>query len=99
MSMNGLVKGFRGGNVRNGKTQFPQYEARKARADVRKAVSDARTPEEQLKNLDRAGLTAVKERLKLAKRIRARDEKVAPVEGKKSKNAKGQASGSPATSK
>jgi hypothetical protein len=100
MSMNG-IRGPRGGNARNGRTTFPQYEARKARAAERKAVSDARTPEEQLKRLDAAGLPAVKERAKLAKRIAAREaaKQQKPAESKpekKTKVAKGQASGSPA---
>ena len=103
MSMNGAIRGFRGGNARNGRTTFPQYEARKARAAERLAASATRTPEEQLKRLDAAGLPAVKERAKLAARIKARDEakklaeapKAAKPE-KKSKAAKGQASGSPA---
>ncbi len=35
----------------------------------RQAEADARTPKQQLKRLDRAGLTAKKEREKIAKKI------------------------------
>ena len=101
MSMNGMtIRGSRGGNARNQKTTFPHVVARQERAAARKLISDARTPEEQLKRLDAAGLPAQKERAKLAARIVAREEaKKAPAktEKKTTKTAKGQASGSPAS--
>lgn len=90
MSVNG-IRGFRGGNARNSKTTFPQVEARRASAAARKAVSDARSPEEQLAMLDRAGLVAAKERAKLAARIAARTESST----KPKKSAKGQAGVAP----
>lgn len=74
MSMNGMtIRGSRGGNARNQKTTFPHVVARQERAAARKLISDARTPEEQLKRLDAAGLPAQKERAKLAARIIKRD--------------------------
>lgn len=78
MSMNGMtIKGFRGGNARNGKTTFPNVVARQERAKARQEISSKRTPEEQLKLLDAAGLVATKERAKLAQRIADRQRKAA----------------------
>lgn len=44
-------------------------ESRRRRAEAVQAKSAALTPEERLAKLDAAGLTATKERLKLAKKI------------------------------
>lgn len=78
MSMNGMtIRGPRGGNLRNGKTTFPHVVARQERAKARLEISSKRTPEEQLKLLDAAGLVAAKERAKLAKRIADRQRKAA----------------------
>jgi len=58
---------------------------RKKRADERLAVTQNRTPEEQLKRLDEkygSGLGAQKERAKLAKRIKDLSEKAAKKEEK-----------------
>lgn len=62
-----------GGNVRNEKTTFPHVVARQERAKVRAAEAAKRTPEEQLKRLDAAGLASPKERAKLAQRIADRN--------------------------
>lgn len=113
MSMNGMtIRGARGGNARNGKTTFPHVVARQERAKARLEISSKRTPEEQLKRLDAAGLPAMKERAKLAARIIAREEAKKQATNppksanqtdkkqpkfKKPRVAKGQASGSPAT--
>lgn len=51
---------------------------RRERARARQEVASKRTPEEQLKRLDSAGLPAAKERAKLALRIKARSEKPQP---------------------
>lgn len=101
MSMNGTIRGTRGGNLRNGRTTFPQVLRRQEAAKARQEESSKRTPEEQLKRLDAAGLAATKERAKLAKRIADREaaKKAPPPETKKSdaksekksKVAKGQA--------
>lgn len=106
MSMNGTIRGTKGGNLRNGRTTFPQVVRRQESAKARQEASALRTPEDQLKRLDAAGLVAVKERAKLAKRIADREaaKKAPPPEAKKTetksakktKVAKGQASGSPA---
>lgn len=71
MAMNGM-RGPRGNNARNKKTTFPDVRRRQEAAAARKAVSDARPPQEQLQRLDQAfgvGVGAKKERAKLAKRI------------------------------
>lgn len=71
--MTPLIKGPHGGNVRNQKTTFPHVVARQERAKARQAEADKRTPEEQLKRLDAAGLASPKERAKLLKRIEERN--------------------------
>lgn len=75
MSTNGTLKGIRGNNARNHRTNFPRVVARQDSAAARKLISDARSPEEQLKKLDAAGLTASKERAKLNARIQAKKPK------------------------
>lgn len=57
----------------NNKTSFPNVVARRERAKARQVEADKRTPEEQLKRLDAAGLASPKERAKLLKRIADRN--------------------------
>lgn len=57
-------------------------DVRRVAAATRAVEQAKRTPEEQLKRLDAAGLTATKERAKLALRIKVRDTKPTPKEKK-----------------
>lgn len=75
MSMNG-IRGTKGNNARNKRTTFPDVRRRQEAAAARKAVSDARPPQEQLVRLDQAfgvGVGAKKERAKLAARMAKKD--------------------------
>lgn len=48
-----------------------QQQTRRERAQARQQAAADRTPQEQLRRLDAAGLVAVRERMKLAKKIQA----------------------------
>lgn len=109
MSMNGFhtktPNANRPAGARN-KFLRAELERRRSEAEVRQAAANARTPEEQIKRLDAAGLVATKERAKLAKRIADREaaKNAPPPEAKKTdakktekkqKVAKGQAGVAP----
>ena len=59
-------------------------DERRARAEALQAAN-VRTPQEQLANLDRQGLVAARERLKLAAKIRKLEESLAAEAKKTSK--------------
>lgn len=63
----------KGDNIRNKRCQHPNKIGRQQRALVRQAESANRTPEQQIKRLDDAGLDCKKERAKLKARIEARN--------------------------
>lgn len=62
-SLDTTFRSSRGGNIRNGKTTFPQLERRRAAAKLRQAAYDKLSLQEKLNGLIPGGSNRQRERL------------------------------------